>query len=91
MYIFSTIAAIILVLTALDLNIKIWQLITQKYEYFKDWNNYLEFLLNALAMTYSALTIKNHLNHHYIELGVVVMFLAWFNFLLQMMSSSVFM
>ncbi|KAK4468356.1 hypothetical protein MN116_008149 [Schistosoma mekongi] len=59
--------------------------ITMKYEYFKDWNNYLEFLLNALAMTYSAMTLKNHIDHHYIELGVVVMFLAWFNFLLQMM------
>ncbi|XP_018647368.1 transient receptor potential cation channel subfamily A member, putative [Schistosoma mansoni] len=56
-----------------------------KYEYFKDWNNYLEFLLNALAMSYSALTLKNQLNYNYIELGVIVMFLAWFNFLLQMM------
>ncbi|KAH8858586.1 Serine/threonine-protein phosphatase 6 regulatory ankyrin repeat subunit A [Schistosoma japonicum] len=56
-----------------------------RYEYFKDWNNYLEFLLNALAMTYSAMTLNNHIDHHYIELGVVVMFLAWFNFLLQMM------
>ncbi|CAH8531970.1 unnamed protein product [Schistosoma turkestanicum] len=85
MYIFSTVAAIILVLTTLDLNIKMWQLFSQKYEYFKDWNNYLGFVLDVLAMTYSTMTLKNHVNHHYVELGVVVMFLAWFNFLLQMM------
>ncbi|CAH8617694.1 unnamed protein product [Schistosoma rodhaini] len=85
MYVFSTIASIILVLTAFDLCIKIWQLLTQKYEYFKDWNNYLEFILNTLAMSYSALTLNNQLNYNYIELGVIVMFLAWFNFLLQMM------
>ncbi|GAA32767.1 transient receptor potential cation channel subfamily A member, partial [Clonorchis sinensis] len=56
-----------------------------RLEYFKDWNNYLEFLLNALAMTYSALTLVLHVDHHYVGLGVIVMFLAWFNFLLQMM------
>ncbi|TGZ46567.1 hypothetical protein CRM22_011085 [Opisthorchis felineus] len=84
-YIFSAIALLILVLTVFDLFVKIWQLITQRLEYFKDWNNYLEFLLNALAMTYSALTLVQHVDHHYVGLGVIVMFLAWFNFLLQMM------
>ncbi|CAH8579344.1 unnamed protein product [Heterobilharzia americana] len=56
MYLFSTIASIVLVFTTMDLSVKIWQLFSQKWEFFKDWNNYLEFLLNALAMTYSALT-----------------------------------
>ncbi|OON22709.1 hypothetical protein X801_01389, partial [Opisthorchis viverrini] len=36
-------------------------------------------------MTYSALTLVLHVDHHYVGLGVIVMFLAWFNFLLQMM------
>ncbi|KAF7261838.1 hypothetical protein EG68_00883 [Paragonimus skrjabini miyazakii] len=83
--VFSTMASVVLILTGLDLVIKMWQLITQRLEYFKDWNNYLEFVLNALAMTYSALGLAGHLDHHHVGLGVFVMFLAWFNFLLQMM------
>ncbi|KAF5402775.1 hypothetical protein PHET_04000 [Paragonimus heterotremus] len=83
--VFSTMASVVLILTGLDLAIKMWQLITQRLEYFKDWNNYLEFVLNVLAMTYSALGLAGHLDHHHVGLGVFVMFLAWFNFLLQMM------
>ncbi|CAH8620638.1 unnamed protein product [Dicrocoelium dendriticum] len=88
MYIASVVASFVLVLTVVDLVAKTWQLLSQRLEYFKDWNNYVEFLLSALAMIYSAMTLAGHMDHHQVGLGVIVMFLAWFNFLLQMMRFS---
>ncbi|THD27035.1 Tryptophan synthase alpha chain [Fasciola hepatica] len=85
MHIYSMVAAGVVVLTALDLVVKIWQLVSQRLEYFKDWNNYLEFLLSGLALSYAAMVLARHMDHYHCGLGVVVMFMAWFNFLLQMM------
>ncbi|CAL8101465.1 unnamed protein product [Calicophoron daubneyi] len=85
LYMITVVAAVVLALTCADISIKLWQLFSQRLEYFKEMNNYLEFLLSLLALVYSALTLAGHITHQHSGLGVVVMFLAWFNFLLQMM------
>ncbi|TPP58307.1 Transient receptor potential cation channel subfamily A member 1 [Fasciola gigantica] len=60
MHIYSMVAAGVVVLTVLDLVVKIWQLVSQRLEYFKDWNNYLEFLLSGLALSYAAMVLARH-------------------------------
>ena len=83
--IYPSIAAAIVIITAfLRLVIEVCQLVVLRLDYFTDWVNWMEFVLFPCSIIFAAMPdwICPCVLHWQWQVGVVAVFLAWFNFII---------
>jgi len=80
---------VLLLFSAINLILEGLQAITRKLEYLKEWDNYMQLSISALTTSF---VISNKFHHCFCpsgpqwQLGTLVIFLAWLNFILLMRS-----